>query len=62
MAELKELYYTENKTRGVTYEIRKHASMTQKTKSQGQVKLPYTTSSNKRNSCLNLKLTVKDTN
>jgi hypothetical protein len=35
MAELKELYYTENKTRGVTYEIRKHASMTQKTKSQG---------------------------
>jgi len=35
MAELKELYYDECKTRGVTYEIRKHALMTQKTKSEG---------------------------
>ena len=35
MAELKEVYYTEYKTRRVTYEIRKHASMTQKIKSQG---------------------------
>jgi hypothetical protein len=35
MGELKEVYYTEYKTRGVTYEIRKHALMTQEVESQG---------------------------
>jgi hypothetical protein len=50
MRELKEVYFTECKTRGVNYEIRKHALMTQKIESQRYVKLPYTASSNKRNS------------
>jgi hypothetical protein len=35
MRKPKEAYYTEYKTRGVTYEISKHGSMTQKIKSQG---------------------------
>jgi hypothetical protein len=35
MGELKEVYYTEYKTRSVSYEIRKHALLTQKLKSQG---------------------------
>jgi len=62
MTELKEVYWTEYKTRGVTYEIRKHASMTQKIKESGVGKSTTYHLKQQRNSCLNFKLTVKDTN